>query len=139
VEAAMKIPVDLHSIKPAAVRRLAEMLWPGKGCEPLSVPLAACVRDLQGQIDAIVDAGGEGVIAVELAALSDEDLRRLGLRLRCAGDALFDLRPGRDKPFLQLLTGLRVACANDEILRQVGRGELHLVNGNQPEDDLDEA
>jgi hypothetical protein len=131
----MRIPCDLRDLKAAAVNRLADMFWPGIGCDPLSRPLAALVRDLQAQIGAVVDAGGQGCVDLNLTMLSDEDLRRLGLRLRCTADALFDCRPGEDKPFLQLLAGLRVAVANDELLRQVGRGSLTLVNGNIREDD----
>lgn len=132
----MKITVDVSSMKPQAVALCAKMLSPS-GPEPLSRPLTAWLRGLSAQIDAIVDVGGEGSIEVPpLTGLCDEDLRRLALRFRCVMDALNDRRPGRDLPFLQLLAGLRVACANEQMLRDISAGRLS-VAGPAIEDDND--
>lgn len=125
----MKIAVDIGSLKPAALQRLALMLAPGG--EPLSPRLAAFLQDLQTDLDAVMAAGGAGTFDVELASLSDEDVGHLSLRWYAVEAAL---DPAKDVPFMAFLAQLRVAVANERILREVAAGTL-LLAGPPPDDD----
>jgi hypothetical protein len=130
----MKIPCDLRDLKPAAVRRMADMLTPSG--EPLGPPLEAWLADLRADIGAVVDVGGVGSIDVRLGRLDDADLHRLGIRFFALAHAL---DPSRDAGFLRLVASLRGCLDATMVVRQIESGELTAFSGNGHHDEDDGA